>query len=41
MVKDRKERIEFLQTENNYVTYLLEAFQVPETIESKWKIVIN
>lgn len=27
--------VQFLQTENDYITYLLEAFEVPETQQSK------
>lgn len=27
--------LEFLKNENDYITYLLEAFEVPETVESK------
>lgn len=37
MPRDRKEWIKFLRTENDYMTYLLEAFEVPETIEGKCK----
>lgn len=29
--------LEFLKNENDYITYLLEAFEVPETIDSKLK----
>jgi hypothetical protein len=27
--------LEFLKNENDYITYLLEAFEVPETINSE------
>lgn len=33
----RKDMLEFLKNENDYITYLLEAFEVPETVESKLK----
>jgi hypothetical protein len=33
----RKDMLEFLKNENDYITYLLEAFEVPETAESEWK----
>lgn len=36
MPKDKKEWIKFLRTENDYMTYLLEAFEVPETVDGKW-----
>lgn len=29
--------LEFLKNENDYITYLLEAFEVPETVEGKLK----
>ena len=35
MPKDKKEWIKFLRTENDYMTYLLEAFEVPETVDGK------
>lgn len=36
MQKDKQNNmLEFLKTENDYITYLLEAFEVPETVESK------
>jgi hypothetical protein len=34
MSRDKKQWMEFLRTENDYMTYLLEAFEVPETVES-------
>lgn len=37
MPRDKKEWIKFLRTENDYMTYLLEAFEVPETVEGKIK----
>lgn len=33
----RKDMLEFLKNENDYITYLLEAFEVPETVEGKFK----
>lgn len=33
----QKEMLEFLKNENDYISYLLEAFEVPETPEGKWK----
>lgn len=39
MQKDKQNNmLEFLKTENDYITYLLEAFEVPETVESKWNL---
>jgi hypothetical protein len=35
MPRDKKEWIKFLRTENDYMTYLLEAFEVPETVDGK------
>lgn len=35
MPRDRKEWMKFLRTENDYMTYLLEAFEVPETAEGE------
>lgn len=32
---NRKNMFEFLKTENDYITYLLEAFEVPETVEGE------
>lgn len=37
MPRSRKEWLKFLRTENDYMTYLLEAFEVPETVEGKRK----
>lgn len=36
MSRDKKQWLEFLRTENDYMTFLLEAFEVPETVESKF-----
>lgn len=33
--------LEFLKNENDYITYLLEAFEVPETINSKFYVNIR
>lgn len=33
----RKDMLEFLKNENDYITYLLEAFEVPETVEGEFK----
>ena len=38
MSRDKKQWMEFLRTESDYMTFLLEAFEVPETVESKLKI---
>ncbi|XP_070500355.1 surfeit locus protein 6 homolog [Chironomus tepperi] len=35
MSRDKKQWMEFLRTENDYMTFLLEAFEVPETIENE------
>lgn len=35
MDNTRKNMLDFLKIENDYITYLLEAFEVPETVESK------
>lgn len=36
MENRKKNLLEYLQKEENYITYLLEAFEVPETVESEW-----
>lgn len=33
--------LEFLKNENDYITYLLEAFEVPETVNSKLTMSTN
>jgi hypothetical protein len=38
MSRDKKQWMEFLRTENDYMTFLLEAFEIPETVESKLNI---
>jgi len=38
MSRDKKQWMEFLRTENDYMTFLLEAFEVPETVESKLNV---
>lgn len=38
MIDHKTEMIEFLKNENDYITYLLEAFEVPETVESKFTL---
>lgn len=35
MPRDKKQWMEFIKTENDYLTYILEAFEVPETVEGK------
>lgn len=35
MPRDKKQWTDLLRTENDYMTFLLEAFEVPETVESK------
>lgn len=41
MPRDRKEWLKYLRTENDYMTYLLEAFEVPETVEGRSKTTQN
>ncbi len=36
MENRKKNLMEKLQMEQDYITYLLEAFEVPETVESEW-----
>lgn len=36
MENGKKVMMDFLQTQNDYITYLMEAFEVPETLESEY-----